>query len=216
MRTLVSISYCASHHKGADPDVAPRLDGAEHAEWLQDAVGFYAALLPTAEIAVAATAFPGILDVPAGRERDAYWTIIKCGVLLVTTSHNPGHQVGAALAIRLGLEAAGKLGFDFLVHTAEDVIPGEGALQEMLTALASEADYAGSEWHAGPGQVNAQFFACRTQALVARWDACAVTGDGCIERYLGRLLEGRPKCLREWPYRHTHDRAEWQRWARGQ
>ena len=31
-RTLVSISWCASHYKGRDPWEAPRMLGVEHAE----------------------------------------------------------------------------------------------------------------------------------------------------------------------------------------
>ena len=166
-------------------------------------------------VVVAATDFQGILEVensPSDYSRDVAWRILKRGVMILGTPANPGHQVGAALAIRLGLEAAAKMGYTYLLHTAEDVMPRQAARLKMRRALEEGADYAGEPWLAGPGQLNSQYFACRVDALAGAWDACAVTTDGCIERYLGRLLEGKKVAHVKESYRTTHDRGQWLGW----
>ncbi len=223
MKVLINISYCASHQKGNENNQP--VDGAEHAEWLEECVNYH--LKWTSDgfvnrttapgywpIVVSMTGFPGLCHVEAGRERDAYWRIFNHErVRLVTMPQNPSHQVGAAWCIRQGLEMAGKCGYDIMIHTAEDVMPGPGVMLKMVKALA-ECDYVGERWGMAGTQLNSQFFGCRVQSLVPLFDAPNVADHGCLENYLAWLLRGRPVCLGiPGPlYRHTHDRGEWQRW----
>ncbi len=152
-------------------------------------------------------------NAPGNCERDIAWRILARDVPIFGTPSNPGHQVGAAQCIRIGLEAASKLGYDFLIHTAEDVIPNVLTLEHMEEALDDGNDYVGELW--GPEgdrqQLNSQFFACRVQSLVPTWDACAVTGAGCLEKYLFQRLDGKRKAYIHPYYWTTHDRGEWDR-----
>lgn len=216
-KTLVSVSFCASHWKGADPGTnGIRLPGVQHAEWLEDAVCLY--LKEGWSTIVAATDWKGILEVetrPGNEERDVLWRILARSVPIVGTVANPGHQVGAALAIRLGLECAARCGYDFLIHTAEDVLPRPGAVRRMVAALEAGDVYVSEPWGAA-GQLNSQFFGVRASVLAGPWDACLVPRYGCIERYLGALLDNQPRMFIPGIYRSTHDREEWLRWREEQ
>jgi hypothetical protein len=218
-KPLVSVSWCAGHFKGRDPHEAPRMRGVEHAEWLEDAV---AGLYFTAgyDVIVACTHWNGIIDVENtgdSPERDVLWRLLRRRIPIIGTTANPNHQVGAALCIRLGLEYASHCGYEYLIHTAEDVLPHPGSIEGMCDALVKGAEYVGEQWGHGNDQLNAQFFACRVATLVGPWDACCVTGHGCIERYLAVLIGDRPKKLFVNPsYRHTHDKGEWERWRKEQ
>lgn len=216
MKVAVNLAWTASHFKGGDS--INRQDGALHAEWLEQAVDFYRRLAERALIDlhshewglfVSVTGFQGWPEVDAGRERDALWRAFGRS-RFVTMVANPGHQVGAAWCIRLGLEAAGKLGYDYMLHTAEDVIPGPGVLGEMVDAL-KDAEYAGEAWGPERNELNTQFFACRVPYLAGVFDPTKVPEHGHIEKYMAALLTQRKKCLRQFPYAHTHDYADWQR-----
>jgi hypothetical protein len=213
---IVSISWCASHWKGADPGMGPRLSGQEHAEWLEDAVAYW--LDQGLDVIVAAVDFPGILDVetrPDNRERDVLWRILARRVPIVGTAVNPGHQVGAAKAIRIGLEYADRLNYDYQIHTAEDVLPEAGVVSDMRH-FAHDRDYVGSRWGIEQTDLNAQFFMVRAEAIVHRWDACQVPSQRHIEGYLAHLLNGHPQAIIDNYYRTTHNRAEWRRWLEEQ
>jgi hypothetical protein len=156
------------------------------------------------------------MEVPISADdysRDVLWRLYARHVPIVSSVSNPGHQHGAAFCVRMALEYAGKCGYDNLVVTAEDVLPRPRAVDEMLNALLVH-DYAGEAWGVNRDEANAQFFACRTQALVPAWDHCkACAHGGWIERYLRHLLEGHPcRWFDKSLYRHTHDKAEWTRW----
>lgn len=124
MKTLVSVSYCAEHRKGGDAPGAPHVPPQEHAEWLEQACDLYLSL--GYDVVVSCTGYRGILNVeqtPTSHERDVMWRVIGKVKAVLGDATNPGHQVGAALCIRQGLEAAGKWGYEYLIHTAEDVLP---------------------------------------------------------------------------------------------
>lgn len=215
-RVLVSVSWCASHWKGANPGEGARIHGETHARWLKESVKWYKRRRFFS--IVACTDYHGILRVntsPDDGERQVLWTLIRDGVPIMGEAHNPGHQVGAAQCIRIGLEYAAYCGYDYLVHTAEDVFPNERKMYGMIAALQQGAHYAGSRWgwQLGRDELNSQFFAARVCPLVNDWDACAVSGHGCIERYL-RVMIGDRLCeyMDEPYYRTTHDFEEWQRW----
>lgn len=215
MNAVVNIGFCASHRKGGES--GSLLDEAAHWEWLEAACDWWLARNRSCGVVVSTTGFRGPLHVGAGRARDALWRVMS-GVDVVGDAANPSHQVGAGLTVRLGLEYAGKIGFDYVVHTAEDVLPREGVVGAMLRALEGGAEYAGDAWGVGtPAEgLNAQFFACRVPYLAGRWDAAAIPGSGHIEGYLRDLLRGKRLWLADRPesrYRHTHDAAEWKRWA---
>jgi hypothetical protein len=135
---------------------------------------------------------------------------------MIGVPENPGHQVGAALCVRQGLECASKLGFLYCLFTAEDVVPVEGSVDWILANLHDGYDYASELWGDG-SQLNAQFFGCRVQALVGPFDACQVTGSGCFERYLMSLLANKRLCVpgnKRWSlYNTTHDHSTWVRVA---
>ena len=221
MSAVVNIAFCADHRKGSDH--GPRLGEAEHWEWLErccrrwiredfgDATG--------ALVVASATGYRGPLHVGAGRARDALWRVIGMDVPVLGDATNPGHQVGAGLTVRLGLEFAGKLGYPYLIHTAEDVLPRPGVVVAMLRSLEAGDEYAGDHWAAGtPAEgLNAQFFACRVPHLAGVFDPGAIPAAGHIEGYLLSLLRGRRLSL--WQggpgerYRHTHSAEEWKRWS---
>jgi hypothetical protein len=209
---LVNVSYCQSHRKGGDSADAMHLPGAEHALWLKDCVLHLLATQPY-PVVVSATGFRGLLHVEAGFERDALWQLHEGSDAVRFLGHadNPGHQGGAATALRLGLEAAHKWGYAHLVHTAEDVVPAPGAVEAIVDALASGNDYAGEAW-AGD-QLNAQFFGVRVTAVVGAFDPGVAAGTGCLEAYLAGLLRGQRLDLRAGRYQHSHDHATWTRWA---
>ncbi len=213
VKVVVNIAYCQQHHKGGDG--IGTLPGVLHAEWLEKAVEFYNAWAfgqpppLNADVFVSITGFPGWTEVEAGRERDALWRTFK-HARFVTMGPNPGHQVGAAWCARLGLEAAGKLGYDALIHTAEDVVPEPGSLREMVEALA-DADYAGEAWGPEQNELNTQFFGARVPYLAGVFDPTKIPEHGHIERYMAWLLRDRPVCRKRFPYAHTHDFADWTR-----
>jgi len=215
VKTLVNISYCCDHAKGADPERAWHLPAQEHAEWLEKACDLY--LDDGFDAIVSCTGFHGMINVNNSRtsyERDVMWRIARKVRTIVGCPQNPGHQVGAALCIRQGLEAASKFGYDVMIHTAEDVVPRKHVLGDMTEMCGIVGyRYYGSIWGPKRDQLNAQFFACRVNDLVGPWDAAAVTGYGCIEAYLASLLDF-DDCLDvENYYRTTHDHSEWTRWA---
>ena len=209
MNAIINVSYCNHHYKGGD--FLAWGDGAEHAEWLEQCVRHLALSSPL-PVMVSMTGFLGWPEVPAGRERDALWRANKMA-RFVTMAANPGHQVGASWCIRLGLEAAGKLGYDCLVHTAEDVVPHKGVIEQMLHDLEEGAEYAGARWGIHQDEANAQFFACRVPYLAGIWDPTAIPRHDHIERYLMDLLEGKKICWTGTWYRHTHDFSQWRQWA---
>jgi len=223
-RTLLNIGYCAEHFKGGDR--INRLPGQEHAEWLEQAVDLYLRIIPDDwAVCVSCTGFHGMLNVenaPGNCERDVMWRIAgKCMILGVT--QNPGHQQGAALCIRQGLECASKLGYTYMVQTAEDVIPGEGIwrgdggkrsniLADMNHAIyLGRADYVGSLWGPNRDELDSCFFACRVEPLVSRFDPASCVPY--LERYLASLVTGK-RVEFSGHYRTTHDHSEWTRWAK--
>ncbi len=213
---LVSISFCAQHNKGAEPwcGEARWVHGQHHAEWLEECIDWWGKF--SLDVIVSATAFPGILNVNQSHgncERDVWWRIFD-KARIVSDPNNPGHQVGASLTIRMGLEAAGKLGYPYLIHTAEDVLPNDGVVEEMLDALESGDAYAGEQWGQRPDELNSQFFGCYVEALVPRWDHGRVHDHRNLESYMAYMVGDLPKWLSQKHYRTTHDLNKWRQWAK--
>jgi hypothetical protein len=220
-KVAINFGHCAEHYRGGD--WANQMRGEDHARWLCSALELYRFRCPglsPRHFFVSITGWPGWPDVDVQQnnlERDWYWEAFRWS-RFVTMAQNPGHQQGAAWTIRLGLECAGKLGYDCLIHTCEDIFPTPDAVATMLEHLTVGGyEYVGQAW--SPGQVNAQFFGCQVGRLAGLFDPCAVWQDGsgpCLERYLGQLLEGRAVARLELGrlYRHTHDWPEWRRWCK--
>lgn len=217
---LIGISYCGTHNKGdavgtpAAVMVPPRL----HAEWLYDAVSLVygssrrMGLPDRPRLLVSAVGLPPILQITEPGERDALWNVLSVASLL-SWPMNPGHQVGASVALRQGLEAAGYWGYEYYLHTAEDILPYPGAVNKMLQALDEGNDYAG--FLAGPdGCLNCAFFACRTSYLAGVFDYERVRDFPGLEHYLAHLFEGRPKWVVDARgfYVTTHDYEQYKRW----
>src|SRR6185312_4318638 len=122
--TVVNISFCGDHYKGGDG--INRQHGQQHWEWLEECI-LLVEKLCSWPIFCSITGYRGFEQVEqsAGNsERDVLWRIFaRPRVRLVTMAANPGHQVGAGWCIRLGLEAAAKTGYEFMVHMAEDIVP---------------------------------------------------------------------------------------------
>lgn len=214
----INVAYSMNHRKGGDHDDG-RLSGQVHAEWLEATVCH---LLDTVglPVFVSITGFPGWPEVPVRPgyyERDVLWRVfIRPKIHFVTMNDQPGHQQGAAWCIRLGLEAASKFQYDYMIHTAEDVLPEPREIHGMIGALdALGADYVGRKWSDdGYTELNSQFFGCRVQALVGTFDSPAVGGVKCLEKYLGDRLQGKRVSHDAGAYRHTHDPAEFMRWLK--
>lgn len=214
---VLNIGYCNEHFKGGDG--INQMRGEEHARWLLEAVRLYAMQTPECwPIYVSITGFRGWPSVEisaANPERDVLWKVFHHPrVRFVTMDNNPGHQVGAAWCIRLGLEAAGKGDYSYMIHTAEDVVPHAGALDGIAFQLAAGAEYVGEVWGEGKDELNSQFFGCRTGHLGALFDPPQVRAHGHVERYLRKLLRDDQVCFIERLYRTTHDFGQWCRWAR--
>ncbi len=222
MRLLINISYCGHHYKGGGPNDAAydRIHGQAHAEWLEEAVTLWKNSIDDPiichyfpKVIVSATGFPGICHVevsPGNLERDVMWRIFG-RVPIVGMPQNPSHQEGAAWCIRQGLEYAGKLGYDYMIHTAEDIMPHRGTLTKLAGMLDEGYEYVGERW--GTSDLNTQFFACRVQSLVGIWDPGQVMPSaGYVERYMAHCCVGKSLGLIGRIYDHTHDFSEWKRW----
>lgn len=213
---LIGISYCGTHNKGdaLGSPAAVMVPPKEHAEWLLAAVDFYRdlglKLGRCVRVIVSAVGLPATFDLTAPGERDAMWRVLQ-DATVISYPHNPGHQVGAALGIRQGLEAAGYWNYPLYLHTAEDVLPWPGAVEKMLAALDKGADYAGFCW---TDMLNCQFFGCRTTAIAGCFDIEAVRGYQGLEHYLNDLFLDRPKKVvgGQGYYLTTHDWPQYRSW----
>lgn len=219
---LVGISYNGRHNKGDEEhsSEAVRVPPAEHARWLGDSVVLYRAELRpfmrsyATKVVVVGCGMKDLLYMDAPGEREAMWAVLRY-VPVLSHPEPEGHQVGAATCLRLGLEAAGYWGYEYYLHTAEDILPRPGAVEAMLGALDRGNDYAGYSWS---DCLNCSFFACRTKALAGTFDREKVREYRGLEHYLTALLEGRPKEIFEGggrgKYLTTHDYAQYRRWLR--
>lgn len=215
---LIGISYCGSHNKGDElgSPGAVMVPPADHATWLLESVLHYDQLGRMLDrpvrVIVSAVGLPCMLHLNAPGERNAIWQVLK-HVTVVNWPTNPGHQVGASIAIRQGLECAGCWGYPLYLHTAEDIMPWPGAIEKMLAALDEGADYTGFCW---TDMLNCAFFGCRTTALSGTFDMEAVRRYVGIEHYLSDLLKDHPKVITggQGYYLTTHDFAQYRRWLK--
>jgi hypothetical protein len=237
-RVLVSISYNQSHNKGGPLGCGweTYVHGQTHAEWLEATVKWWKDKF-WHQVIVSAVGWPGISHIETrdgNRERDVLWRIYPKIAAFVTSATNPGHQQGAALTIWQGLEYAAYIGYDYLVHTAEDILPHHEAIVEMVRAVQSLGySYAGEQWGHGQDwskegygfpmwwdedacpegrELDSQFFACRVADLVNVFDVGQLRDDGYLERCLGRWLQGKKCWYSHNRSRTTHDPEEFKRW----
>lgn len=201
---LTNISFNADHQKGFGPPIQDEI----HARWLWEAIEHIDKTVG-GKIIVSMTGFRGMLHVRAGAERDYMWRVWdRCGIVHV--GENPGHHQGCCWSIRMGLEACGKTGIQYMIHTAEDVVPFPGAVRVLLEKLMDEGyDYAGMPWGYDGEFLNAQFFGCRVQAIVPVFDQCQVVPPVHSERYLKNLFANKRVWAGPQNYWHTHDYEEW-------
>jgi hypothetical protein len=204
---VTNISFCAAHGKGFGSPIAE----VTHARWLWECVEHLDETVG-GKIIVSMTGFRGLLHHWAGEERDYLWKVWdRCPIVHI--SDNPGHHQGSCWCIRMGLEACGKTGVEFMVHTAEDVVPYPGAIKVLLDKLNEGYDYAGTPWGYNGENLNAQFFACRVQAICGVFDQCKVVPETNMhsEKYLKQIFEGQKVWCGPQNYWHTHDYDEWKR-----
>jgi hypothetical protein len=205
---LTNISYNADHIKGFGSPIPNEL----HAQWLWECVEHLDKTTDSL-LAVSMSSFKGMLHVRAGAERDYLWKVWD-KAKIIHIHDNPGHHQGCCWAIRMGLEAAAKTGIEYMLHTAEDVVPHPGAIDRLMMKLILDGyDYSGMPWGVHNEFLNAQFFACRVQAIVAQFDQCQVTGDVHSEKYLKRMFEGKKIWTESshYCYWHSHDYHEWKK-----
>lgn len=217
---LLGISYNGAHNKGDEMGApeAVMVPPGEHAAWLLASVLHYAGLVErelhrrTRKIVVVASGLKPLLAMNAPGERSAMW-VVHADYPVLSDPIAPGHQLGASACLRLGLEAAGTWGFDYYLHTAEDILPRPSAIAAMLAALDAGKDYAGYSWS---DCLNCSFFACRTSALAGCFDREEVKNHRGLEHYLTHLLRDRPLEIfptgRPGSYLTTHDYQQYRRW----
>jgi hypothetical protein len=214
---LIGISYNGAHNKGdeASSPEAVRVPPHEHADWLRLAVERYKGLAlgldRRVRVIVVAAGLPPILEIEDG-SRDLMWEVNQLCTVLFSPRHD-GHQVGASTCLRLGLEAAGYWHFGYYLHTAEDILPWPGAVENMLASLDEGNVYAGYSWS---DCLNCSFFATRVNPLAGTFDREGVRGHQGLEHYLTHLLRGYPCEVFEGGgkgfYVTTHDYAQFKRW----
>jgi hypothetical protein len=118
---------------------------------------------------------------------------------------NPGHQYGACWTIRMAIEAASKMGMDYLIHTAEDLVVRPGLLPELVKQMERESsDYIGERWGTNKDELNSQFFGCRIGVFATIFDGAGL-GDRWNERYMADLMRNRRISEIDRVYLHTHD-----------
>jgi hypothetical protein len=217
-RAVVNVSYCAAHRKSPQPNIPGTIAPALHAAWLEECVDHWLTL--GYPVTVSAVCWPlCISSIACPQERAITWRIFAKARFL-TLTHDSEHQLGASWALRLGLDFALNLQYDYLIHTAEDVVPCRGMAANMLAKLDAGLDYAGSGWTPGRREVNAQFFGCRASACAAFEPNVYRVGKP-IEEHLFDVLEGKklffyypdawgPNRLAEF-YETTHDYDEWKK-----
>jgi hypothetical protein len=216
---VVNVSFYAGHAKGGDG--INYLPGEEHWRWLEQCL-LYLEELCDWPLFVSMTGFAGFETTdaaPHNNERDVLWRIFsRPRVRLITMAANPGHQVGAAWCIWLGAQAAAKLGIDYMIHTAEDIVPRPGAMQQMVRQLEEGATYVGEVWHTTPPGLSTQFFACRAGSVAGPLDPCRVREYGFVERALWELVPEHLRRINEWAETHRtcHDFSVWSSWVREQ
>lgn len=216
MKTCINLSFNADHRKA---DGSCSIDAHEHWKMLESTVEYLRDLAAITQlfpwpVIISMTGFPGIMQIEARDDRPTrhvVWSLFKT-CRFVTMRENPGHQQGAMWGIRMGVEAADKLGFDSMIHSAEDVLPHPGAIEDVVRRLEHGARYVGEKWGHSAEHLNAQFFGCNVRWFSENFDVAGLAGMH-TEWYLSSLLEKDfgfvdpiSRC-----YDHTHDPAEYQR-----
>lgn len=112
MKTLVALSYCGDHIKS----IVGSINALEHVKMLIEAAKLYG----TYPILITATRF-SIMDIPEEDERNLAWNIYKYATV-VSLRENPGHQNGACWCIRMALEYADEMGYEYLFYSSDDVL----------------------------------------------------------------------------------------------
>ncbi len=213
--TVINVSFCAAHRKtGID-----NLPGQLHAEWLEKCVDH---LIDTTglPVVVSITCWPGLCNVEtseSSKERDVMWRIYA-KTRFMTMPHDTGHQLGAAWNIRQGIEFANKLGYKYMIQTAEDCVPKPGSIPKIIKLLEEGHDYVGRRGSGDPNtEVNSEFFGCRVDALFGPFDPSLLGWGGKLELYFCDLFRGK-RCFfygpDEYPYDTSHYYDQWQEMLR--
>jgi hypothetical protein len=208
---IVNVSYCCYRK-------VPEISRSEHARWLHHTVSWLRGEVDW-PIVVSMIGWNGMIRMADDEERR--WMMRTWRLARFTgVSEHLDHQGGAGTAIHMGLVAAEALGAPFLVHTAEDILPTPGALDNIHLKLEFGADYVGAKWGHKGEFLNAQFFGCRRSVLARGWDAGTLTGAHHTEMHLRECFEGaaiEPEGqihpdMSACRYNHTHDWALFQTW----
>ncbi len=214
---LIGISYCGTHNKGdeATSSDAIRVTPEEHAEWLLASVKFYQRLGVSLErpvrVIVTAVGLPSLMAIDID-ERNVMWEVSRLATVL-SVPENPGHQVGACVALKEGLDAANHWGYPRYFHVTEDVLPWPGVVGKFVDLL-DDNDYVGMRWPSGV--LNLHMIACRSKAFWAFHPAAVRKYQG-IEHYFEALLKDRPikvNATGEGCYITTHDWQQYQSWLK--
>jgi predicted O-methyltransferase YrrM len=149
---LIALSYCGSHQK-SNTTVRPR----EHMQCL------LACLKQYKKYPLIISAIQFFTNLRDDEERILSWEIHK-RAKIITTAENPGHQPGAAWTIRLALEYAVAMGFEYLFFSADDIIFYNPDKVERTLARMKEQNlgYIGTVWEVQES-LNAQVFCIRVK-----------------------------------------------------
>ena len=88
---------------------------------------------------------------------------------VVSTKNKENHQNGAALSIKMAIEAAASINAKYLIHLAEDIIMSPDFIEYFEKHL-SDCDYVGTHWFVKDlkkrtSTLNTQVFGCRVSSF---------------------------------------------------
>jgi ADP-heptose:LPS heptosyltransferase len=187
---IIAFSYCSAHVKAGSATIS----STDHLLMLHSAMvcadrdGTYPKVISSI----------GAFGMTGGD--DAILRDIMRSAVVIASASNPGHQKGAATAIRQALEYARESGFEFLVFLAEDIASLEMNLPaRLIRRLMEESlDYVASPW-GSEEEIGTQVFACRVDAMFRDGQCIVESGAGILERET--LIR-----LRRYECRHKFDR----------
>jgi hypothetical protein len=155
-KLAISVSYYGHHRKG-DGQV---MDAWEHEDMLRRTVDYL-----RQEMRAHA---PFIIVCGSGMNRNDRILDLGAGSLstrVLASYEETGNPDGSWWAICQGAKAAISFGCEFLIHTAEDVLPHRGVMADMVWRMHNERlDYLGHLWRP-QGELATQFFGCRAKAM---------------------------------------------------
>jgi hypothetical protein len=165
MKIALSFSYNGFHKKStAIPNQFVVIDPIKHLQMLIAAID---CANPHDKYDVIVSAIGFNYGNMSKSERMLALEVHKRATIVVTRRNSQSHQIGAAIAIQMALEAATALNAEYLIHMAEDVIMCDPDFVEYFKKHLSDCDYVGSNWFTRDPEktLNTQVFGCRVSSF---------------------------------------------------